>query len=117
MSIASWVSTWTTLFGDYDGDPVLVAQNVFETRHTAPAPVMPAPPAVSQEAIRARLQLRYLGSPHIVRRQRALLNRFCVVDRERRLVGIVSLGDLAVDTDDTRRSGERWRRAVSPRRT
>ena len=42
------------------------------------------------------------------------IRRLPIVNRERRLVGIVALGDLAVDTDDSRRSGDVLERVSEP---
>ena len=42
------------------------------------------------------------------------IRRLPILDRDRRLVGIVSLGDLAVDTDDTERSGAVLERVSEP---
>lgn len=42
------------------------------------------------------------------------IRRLVVLDRDKRLVGIVSLGDLAVVTDDRRMTGETLRRISEP---
>ena len=42
------------------------------------------------------------------------IRRLPILDRDKRLVGIVSLGDLAVDTDDTRGTGETLERISEP---
>ena len=42
------------------------------------------------------------------------IRRLPILDRDKRLVGIVSLGDLAVDTDDTRGAGETLERISEP---
>jgi CBS domain-containing protein len=44
------------------------------------------------------------------------IRRLVVLDRDKRLVGIVSLGDLAVDTGDERKAGEVLERVSEPAR-
>lgn len=42
------------------------------------------------------------------------IRRLLVLDRDKRLVGIVSLGDLAVDADDPKRAGKTLERISEP---
>ena len=44
------------------------------------------------------------------------IRRLPILDRDKNLVGIVSLGDLAVDTDDARAAGETLERISEPAR-
>ena len=43
------------------------------------------------------------------------IRRLAILDRNKRLVGVVSLGDLAVRSDDEALSGEVMKRVASPR--
>jgi CBS domain-containing protein len=44
------------------------------------------------------------------------IRRLAILDREKKLVGVVSLGDLAVRSDDEALSGEVMKHVASPRR-
>jgi CBS domain-containing protein len=48
--------------------------------------------------------------------QEQQIRRLPILDRDKRLVGIVSLGDLAVDTDDADGAGETLERISEPAR-
>jgi CBS domain-containing protein len=48
--------------------------------------------------------------------QEQQIRRLPILDRDKRLVGIVSLGDLAVDTDDAAGTGETLERISEPAR-